>query len=60
MRLRYRGARTEEEAQMQGLKRVTPTMVLAIGICAATALAIVTATSFWLLAAGPVVLDGGA
>jgi hypothetical protein len=42
---------------MQRLKRVMPTLVLAIGVCAATAIAIVTSTSLWLLPAGPLVLS---
>ena len=42
---------------MQRLKRVMPTLVLVIGICAGTALAIVTSASPWLLPAGPLVLS---
>ena len=42
---------------MQRLKRVMPTLVLAIGICAATAVAIVTSASPWLLPTGPVILS---
>lgn len=42
---------------MQRLKRVMPTLVLAIGICAGTALAIVTSDSLWLLPTGPLVLS---
>jgi hypothetical protein len=34
-----------------------PTLVLAIGVCAATAVAIVTSTSLWLLPTGPLVLS---
>jgi len=42
---------------MQRLKRVIPTLALAIGICVGTALAIVTSTSPWLLPVGPGVLS---
>ena len=42
---------------MQRLKRVMPTLVLAIGICVGTALALITSTSPWLLPVGPGVLS---
>jgi hypothetical protein len=34
-----------------------PTLVLAVGICAATAIAIATSPSVWLLPAGPLILS---
>lgn len=42
---------------MNRLKRVMPTLVLVVGICAATAIAIVTSKSLWMLPAGPLVLS---